>query len=115
MDRSDAQTAAVDFPAQACFLLLRRFPQQPVAVSQSDVCRDLLPNVLVECENALVGQEFYSHDRPRPSSGHNRPRNQRPSSAIIISAFSKAWWFSAAHLQVELPFEARKASQSGVI
>jgi hypothetical protein len=25
-----------------------------------------LPNVLVECENALVGQEFYAHDRPRP-------------------------------------------------
>jgi hypothetical protein len=27
MDCSDAQTASVDFSAQACFLLLRRFPQ----------------------------------------------------------------------------------------
>ena len=66
MDRSDAQTASVDFSAQAYFLLLRRFPQKPVAVAQTDVCRDLLPNVLVECENAVIGQDLYAHDRPRP-------------------------------------------------
>jgi hypothetical protein len=63
MDRSDAQAAAVDLSAQASFLLLRCFPQQPVAVSQANVCRDLLPNVLVECENALIGQDFYTHGR----------------------------------------------------
>jgi hypothetical protein len=63
MDRWDAQAAAVDFLAQASFLLLRGFPQQPVAVSQVNVCRDLLPDVLVECENALIGQEFYTHGR----------------------------------------------------
>ena len=66
MDRSDAQTAAVDFLAQALFLLLRRFPQQPVAVSQVNVCRDLLPDVLVERENAPIGQDFYTHGRARP-------------------------------------------------
>ena len=63
MDRRDAQAAAVDFLAQALFLLLRRFPQQPVAVSQVNVCRDLLPDVLVERENAPIGQDFYTHGR----------------------------------------------------
>ena len=65
MDRSDAQTAAVDFLTQASFLLLCRVPQQPATVSQANVCRDLLSNVLVECENALIGQDFYTHGRPR--------------------------------------------------
>jgi len=65
MDCSDAQTAAVDFLTQASFLLLCRVPQQPATVSQANVRRDLLSNVLVECENALVGQDFYTHGRPR--------------------------------------------------
>jgi hypothetical protein len=31
-----------------------------------NVCRDLLPDVLVERENAPIGQDFYTHGRARP-------------------------------------------------
>jgi hypothetical protein len=49
------ESSTIQFLLQAQRLLLRRVAQQTVFAAQLYICRDLLPDVLVELQEALIG------------------------------------------------------------